>query len=75
MGLEITHSMICAGYDQGGKDTCRGDSGGPLSIIKNGVRLLIGITSWGYECGRPYFPGVYASVSAIRPWIKNVTGI
>ncbi|MFC9294727.1 S1 family peptidase [Streptomyces sp. NPDC057011] len=52
-------SMLCAGYQEGGVDTCQGDEGGPLLI--QGV--LVGITSWGDGCGRPRKPGVYTRVS------------
>ncbi|KAL5290159.1 hypothetical protein ACFFRR_009862 [Megaselia abdita] len=61
----ITNNMVCAGYKEGGRDMCKGDSGGPL-IYKN---KQIGIVSWGYECGSPSYPGVYTSVPAERDWI------
>lgn len=71
--------MICAGYVDGGKDSCQRDSGGPLSIEsthhKNIVRVLIGVVSWGYGCAQPNFPGVYGSVISVRSWIKRVSGI
>lgn len=61
----VTPNMVCAGVKQGGKDMCRGDSGGPL-IYKD---KQIGIVSWGYECGSPSYPGVYTSVPSVKDWI------
>ncbi|HEU5470492.1 MAG TPA: serine protease [Actinophytocola sp.] len=52
-------SMVCAGYPQGGVDTCKGDSGGPLLV----GRTLIGIASWGDGCAQAGKPGVYTRVS------------
>lgn len=79
---QITPQMICAGYfgEKGRKDTCRGDSGGPLRCFhtKNGTKtlLLVGVVSWGYEdCGGSTIPGVYARVTSVRKWIESVTGI
>nr|QEI22865.1 putative trypsin-like serine protease [Oryctes rhinoceros] len=67
----ITDRMMCAGVPEGGLDACQGDSGGPLAVDGE----LIGLVSWGYGCARPNFPGVYASVPALRSFITQVTGI
>lgn len=66
--------MVCAGNAPGTNpsarnDTCSGDSGGPLMSTIGGRRVLVGVTSWGYLCGEPSYPGVYARVTAARAWI------
>uniref|UniRef100_A0A3P8WKN2 trypsin n=1 Tax=Cynoglossus semilaevis TaxID=244447 RepID=A0A3P8WKN2_CYNSE len=63
----ITHSMICAGFRDGGKDSCKGDSGGPLVCEGR----IYGLVSWGKGCAAPSFPGVYTAVSKFRRWIDN----
>lgn len=71
----ITPQMICAGYRAGGKDSCKGDSGGPLTMTFDNETLLVGVVSFGDGCARPDFPGVYSNVATARQWIRNVTGV
>jgi len=75
---EIFDSMLCAGVPNGGKDSCSGDSGGALmtSGAGNGVTPgqnyeLIGVTSWGEDCAKAEYPGVYARVTKALNWIKT----
>ncbi|XP_037373002.1 kallikrein-13 [Talpa occidentalis] len=68
---KISPNMLCAGTEEGGKDSCEGDSGGPL--ICNGA--LHGIISWGdFPCGQPNRPGVYTRVSRYVSWIQEIIG-
>ncbi|CAH0403523.1 unnamed protein product [Chilo suppressalis] len=50
-----------------GADACQGDSGGPL--IYEGI--VVGVTSWGRECGHPAFPGVSTRVANYTEWINT----
>ena len=67
-------TMVCAGYPQGGTDTCEGDSGGPLlAPVASGFRLAAA-TSFGAGCAEAGKPGVYARLAEgpIREWLKTV---
>ena len=71
-GSAITDSMLCAGYPGvGGKDACQGDSGGPYVCDKAGDAVLAGVVSWGNECARPDYLGVYARNTEALQWIKD----
>ena len=65
----ITEDMFCAGFAEGGKDSCSGDSGGPFMV--NG--LLAGLVSWGPElCAQAEGYGVYTRVSTYTSWIESI---
>lgn len=59
------------------KDSCNGDSGGPLFSTTTAQPIEIGIVSYGTSCALPEFPGVYSEVnnSQIRSWITSVSGV
>ncbi|XP_078404860.1 plasma kallikrein-like [Cetorhinus maximus] len=67
----ITEHMICAGYEEGQIDTCKGDSGGPLACQHKGTWYLIGITSWGEGCAMEGKPGIYTRVSKFQTWVHE----
>jgi trypsin len=69
----IYDNELCA---SGGStyDSCQGDSGGPL-ILKGGSAqedILVASVSWGYDCADSLYPGVYARLSAVRAWLKEL---
>uniref|UniRef100_A0A2K6C2C4 Serine protease 22 n=1 Tax=Macaca nemestrina TaxID=9545 RepID=A0A2K6C2C4_MACNE len=68
----ITEDMLCAGYLEGERDACLGDSGGPLMCQVDGAWLLAGIISWGEGCAERNRPGVYISLSAHRSWVEKI---
>ncbi len=76
-GNLITGNMICAGdpaptpTKDRVRDTCWGDSGGPLLLTTPTGPLQVGIVSWGEQCGLPEVFGVYTRVAKFADWIKR----
>ena len=66
-------SFIFAGYKNGNKDACGGDSGGPLIVNVDGKKKLAGIVSWGSESCNTY--GAFTRVSYFLDWIEDKTGV
>jgi trypsin len=59
-----TISSLCAAAI--GKDSCNGDSGGPLLLpSSNGNDVVVGIVSGGIGCALQQFPGIYSRVSTV----------
>jgi len=67
----IQSHMLCAG--QKGKDSCSGDSGGPMQIGSGSTWTQIGVVSWGIGCGKSHYPGVYSRITELRDWIDKIT--
>jgi len=70
----LQQDEICAGYMAGGKDSCGGDSGGPMVCQQGDKWFQYGVVSWGDGCAKPNYPGLYANVAHYLPWIKQKTG-
>ena len=68
----ITKNMVCAGLDEGGKDACQFDSGGPM-VCKEGEHWIqTGVVSFGNGCAKPYYYGVYVDMQELSGWVKRI---
>ena len=54
-----------------GKDSCDGDSGGPLICSISKKAILLGVVSHGSGCGEEGKPGIYAKVDFFADWFKK----
>lgn len=71
-GLMESGKLCVSGSDA---NVCNGDSGGPLTVERNGRHTLVGITSSGHEPCDENLPTHFANVSFYRDWIKRKTRI
>lgn len=71
-------TMMCAGVlsssdtVEDGVDTCFGDSGGPLLVLKNGAYKVAGITSFGVGgCAEAKTYGIYSRLGTLHSWATS----
>uniref|UniRef100_A0ABM5FVC3 Coagulation factor VII n=1 Tax=Pogona vitticeps TaxID=103695 RepID=A0ABM5FVC3_9SAUR len=69
--FNITDNMFCAGYLNGTRDACEGDSGGPHVTEYKNTWFLTGIVSWGKGCAAIGTYGVYTNVVKYIPWLNS----
>ena len=71
--VQIDDSLMCTGLKEGGRDACKGDSGGGLLYQEedSGHWVEVGIISSGYKCGLPRVPGIYTRVATFSGWIQK----
>lgn len=68
---ELWNKQLCAG-GEAGKDSCRGDSGGPLMQLIGETYNIVGVVSFGpTPCAKAGVPGVYSKVYAYLGWIRG----
>ncbi|XP_066995226.2 CLIP domain-containing serine protease B4 [Anabrus simplex] len=73
--VQIGPSQLCAGGEKG-KDSCNGDSGGPLFFLglvgEEQKAVQYGVVSFGPKyCGTENMPGIYTRVGHYMDWILN----
>lgn len=60
-------AVLCSGFEDGpvvlGKNRCKG---GPKKPI-----VQVGAVSFGMQCNKPGYPGVYTRVSSVVDWVKR----
>ncbi|XP_028026931.1 serine protease Hayan-like [Bombyx mandarina] len=67
-------TQLCYGDRNKTRDTCEGDSGGPLILHNSEVgcaKAVFGVTSSGVECDVAT-AGLYTRVEHYKPWIESI---
>ncbi|XP_031639695.1 serine protease persephone-like, partial [Contarinia nasturtii] len=70
----ISEGQYCANDPEGRRDSCHGDSGGPLQYFPNtnsSRATIVGIVSFGVNCATT-LPSVYTRVAYYIDWIESI---
>jgi secreted trypsin-like serine protease len=68
--IEVADSHLCAMAPSSRKNSCYGDSGGPLLVSTGGRKFVqVGVVSRG--CGNQNLPNIYTRVSSFSDWIQQ----
>jgi chymotrypsin len=66
----VIESTLCCITRDTKSGHCNGDSGGPLTVERDGKVILVGVVSFGALAGCELgFPTGYARVTYFMPWI------
>jgi secreted trypsin-like serine protease len=68
--IEVADSDLCAMAPSSRKNSCYGDSGGPLLASAGSKKFVqVGVVSRG--CGNQQLPNIYTRVSSFSDWIQK----
>lgn len=73
--IGLLDSQFCFGDKKESKDTCFGDSGGPIQDYHkqfNCMYTVHGVTSHGQACGTIGVPGLYIHTFSYIDWIERI---
>ncbi|XP_070534296.1 low-density lipoprotein receptor-related protein 2-like isoform X2 [Ptychodera flava] len=77
LNFPVRETMICVGIADGYLGICYGDSGGPLNYYDSEADrwYVLGVTSFGGNCGGPRTPGVYTEVAHFYEYLHRISGV
>lgn len=70
----IRDEQLCVGSLLDSKDTCNGDSGGPIQVVTDASTCtfhIVGVTSTGNTCGVGRTDSIYTQVASFIDWIED----
>ncbi|RLN72062.1 hypothetical protein BBO99_00009931, partial [Phytophthora kernoviae] len=71
--IRVDGTVLCS-RGAPNETSCTGDYGGPVIVERPSGDVLVGIVSWGDDCGEPGYPSTYSRVSSARAWIASLVG-